>query len=423
MDTLIILCLLGDPTLPATSVRHTGGFQVDVQELLHTIQNPNCDIHIVTNTSKFRKIYTEKMETYTIHRIAFNDTWLTDQNLLMRNFSSIKQSFFDIFEKISCKNCLIHSFYWLSGILAYEAAKKYSVNYVHSVVSLSIGKTLSGSKAYYNEQFEWEKKFLKNAKMIFSITDTEKEQLLKYYDISSSLIRVVGRCVHSTFEFPCRTREGYPYNITEQNPIELMSYKWWIQGAFTYVGRIQEIKGLNYIIVAWLNLYETYKELTPPLWICGGIPENIQSFRCELQNQLDFEKLQKSEAEQKLVWWGYIDFAGLSTLYLRTKVLVTHSQYEPGGRVLLEAMAAAVPVIATPNGFAKDLIINNENGFLVEYGNINELSQKMEIFIKDSKASEKLGKNAKNTYLDQKKLWKCYQQQFEVYNENGLNSF
>ena len=209
----------------------------------------------------------------------------------------------------------------------------------------------------------------------------------------------------------------------EKKPIDLMSCKWWSQGAFTYVGRIQEIKGLGYIISAWLKLHETYKEITPPLWICGGTPEDIQQFRNSLENKMDYKKLETSEEEQKLVWWGYLDFAGLSTLYLKTKVLVTHSQYEPGGRVLLEAMASAVPVIATPNGFAKDLIKNGQNGFLVKYGDVDNLSIKMEAFITNSQISKTLGENAKKTYLIQKKLWKCYQKQFEAYKKYGLSSF
>lgn len=422
-DTLIILCLLGDPTLPAASVKHTGGFQVDVQELLSSIQNPDCDIHVITNTSLYRDQQVEKFQAYTIYRIPFKNEWLDDQNLLMQNYSFIRQALFKIIKRIHGNNLLIHSFYWLSGILAYDIHKELHVNYVHSVVSLSIGKTMGGAKAYYDSQFELENKFLKNAKMIFSITEAEKEQLLKYYNISFSSVQVIGRCVHSAFESPCRSRNGYPIGIIKQTPIDLMSYKWWLQGAYTYTGRIQKLKGVNHIIAAWIKLYEAYKEQTPPLWICGGTPEDIQTFRCELQQQLDFNMLKKAENEQKIVWWGYLDFAGLSTLYLRTKVLVTHSQYEPGGRVLLEAMAASVPVIATSNGFAKDLIKNGENGFLVEYGNVEELANKMEFFIGNPQDAEILGQNARKTYYTQKKLWKCYQRQFETYRKNGLTTF
>ena len=55
MDTLIILCLLGDPTLPAVSVKNTGGFQVDIQELLGKINNPIANkAKEITNNSALK---------------------------------------------------------------------------------------------------------------------------------------------------------------------------------------------------------------------------------------------------------------------------------------------------------------------------------------------------------------------------------
>lgn len=47
MDKLVVLCLLGDPALPAASIEHTGGFQIDVQELLNSIQNSECVVYII----------------------------------------------------------------------------------------------------------------------------------------------------------------------------------------------------------------------------------------------------------------------------------------------------------------------------------------------------------------------------------------
>ena len=116
----------------------------------------------------------------------------------------IKRYFFELYENISTQNTLLHSFYWLSGILAYETAQKYDVKYVHSTVSLALGKILSGSKPYYDNQLDWEKKFLANASTVFSITDTEKEQLISDYHIPVQKVVVVGRGVHLAFENPCK---------------------------------------------------------------------------------------------------------------------------------------------------------------------------------------------------------------------------
>lgn len=427
MSKLVILCLLGDPMLPAVSVGHTGGFQVDIQELLYNMKNSTFPIHIITNTSPYSNILYEEQENFFVHRIPFDPLWLENQNLLMENFQQIKEKFFEILRNIMDDTLLIHSFYWLSGILAFEAKKEFQINYVHSVVSLAIGKILSGSSPYFSKQLQYEKCFLQNASDIISITSEEKEQLKKYYKIEENQIHIVGRDVHPAFLNPSHHFDGIPNGITlsldDIKPVELIKYKWWNQGAYTYVGRLQAIKGLPYIIKSWMELYKEYEDRTPPLWICGGTPKNILDFRNQLNAFFDMKELEKYEESQKIVWWGYLDPAGLSTLLMKTRVLVTHSQYEPGGRVLLEAFSASVPVIATPNGFAKDLIKNKENGILVDYGDICALTNAMEYFISSTNNLLKMKKCAHDTYVFQHEKWNCYKKHFEIYRKLGLDCF
>ena len=430
MSCLIILCLLGDPMLPAASVDHTGGFQVDIQELLFNIHNPDCDIHIISNTSDYCDTAYEIKENCIIHRIPFENKWLENQNLIMDHFSQIKENMFSILENITKNDVplLIHSFYWLSGILAMEAKKEFKIDYVHSVVSLAMGKILGGSSPYFSDQLKYEKAFLKEASLIFSITETEREQLQTYYGVPSEKVIVVGRSVHPAFLNPSHHLDGTPAGIQQDTlssqPLELMKYPWWSQGAYTYVGRLQTIKGLQYILAAWLLLYREYNDQTPPLWICGGTPAKIRDFHAQLLPYIeDIKMLEDCERAQKIIWWGYLDAAGISTLFMKTRVMVTHSQFEPGGRVLLEALAASIPVIATPNGFARDLIRDRENGLLVNYSCVEDLANAMKFFMFAEKNMPKMRKAAHDTYIEQREKWKCYQAQFEVYHKFGLKGF
>lgn len=109
--------------------------------------------------------------------------------------------------------------------------------------------------------------------------------------------------------------------------------------------------------------------------------------------------MESAENTRKLMWWGYLNSIGVSTVLLKTIVLLTHSRYEPGGRVVLEAMAEGIPTIATANGFAKDIIRDWHNGFIVTYGDISDLKRKMELFIRQPYLTDYLGENAHSDAL------------------------
>jgi glycosyltransferase involved in cell wall biosynthesis len=64
---------------------------------------------------------------------------------------------------------------------------------------------------------------------------------------------------------------------------------------------------------------------------------------------------------------------------------------EQFGYVLIEAMACGKPVVASRCGAIPEIVIDNETGFLVEPGNINELTEKISLLISDNKLRETMG--------------------------------
>ena len=184
-------------------------------------------------------------------------------------------------------------------------------------------------------------------------------------------------------------------------------------GAFLYIGRLVSTKGVKQIILAWYKLYSE-NNFIPPLWIVGGSHKEIEIIRNELSNEIP--QLPLLEKSMQICFWGYLPFDIINVLLLRSLVLIEHSRFEAGGRVILEAMSTGTPVIATPFGFAKDLIKNWENGFLVNYNDINQLSLCMSFFIQQPHISKALGMHAYETYLHYKKVWNYAQRHLEIYN-------
>lgn len=72
---------------------------------------------------------------------------------------------------------------------------------------------------------------------------------------------------------------------------------------------------------------------------------------------------------------------------------------EAFGISIIEAMGLGIPVIATKKGGIPEIIVNNENGFLVESNNEEELANTIEKVISYIKNNDidKLEKNAIDT--------------------------
>lgn len=79
-----------------------------------------------------------------------------------------------------------------------------------------------------------------------------------------------------------------------------------------------------------------------------------------------------------------------SSLYLHT------AKYEPLGLVILEAMAAGLPVVCTDGRGNRDLMKNGENGFLVDTRNPEELADKIQYLLENDVIRKKMGEYAQH---------------------------
>ena len=417
---IVIICLLGDPFLPAVSIPHSGGYNVDTLELLeYMITHKEWECVVITNKSDYISEREQKMgENIIVHRIDIPEQYLKNQNLIPYYYENILNQVEEIINSYNMSVDLVHSYYWLSGQIAYDLKQKYNFPFVHSVVSLSSDKINCGEAPNCYLQFDWENTFLNAADYVMTITDTESRHLTEIYKVDSSKLVIVGRGVHKAFEYPIRTPYGVPSGLTHNLINKLSTIEesgFWNNGAFLYMGRLNKIKGIHFIFKAWYNLYMMYKETMPPLWIVGGTPDEIDEIRMQIFESI--HDLQNLEKIQKIIWWGYLNAEGISTLLLKTLVLITHSKFEAGGRVIIEAMSSGTPVIATPTGFGIDYISDWNNGFLVPYSDVDFLSHRMRHFINQPLLSNSLGNIASLMYKKIKEKFNCYEKHLIIYNK------
>lgn len=98
---------------------------------------------------------------------------------------------------------------------------------------------------------------------------------------------------------------------------------------------------------------------------------------------------------------GFVDLDELQSLYASCDVFALPSHEEGWGMVITEAMASGAPIVATDVSGIPEQVRNGENGYLVEPGNPNDLSYRLESLIQHPKRREKMGRRSRDITINE----------------------
>ncbi len=121
-----------------------------------------------------------------------------------------------------------------------------------------------------------------------------------------------------------------------------------------FVGRLEANKGINLLLEAIRNLKNQIPNIKCLIVGNGSL---FNHCKLEIVNW-------KLEDNVRLYGWAK-DQKEIAELINKSKILVMSSYNEGGPRVVLEAMACGVPVLATPVGIVPDLLKNASGGEIV----------------------------------------------------------
>jgi len=152
------------------------------------------------------------------------------------------------------------------------------------------------------------------------------------------------------------------------------------------VGWLLPIKGPLYLLKAMVQIWQSIPE-----------PELIFVGKGELEDELRKEALKMGVAD-KVVFLGWR--GDIPEIMQILDVLVLPSLNEGMGRVLVEAMAAGKPIVASRVGGIIDLVKNTKNGLLVEPGDVNGLSLAIRELLMDKKMRVEMGQRGRTMAHD-----------------------
>jgi glycosyltransferase involved in cell wall biosynthesis len=187
-----------------------------------------------------------------------------------------------------------------------------------------------------------------------------------------------------------KTIEKIPIGIPEESfsnyNSEDVKIKYNLKDYVLYLGRIHVQKGILELLNAFYLVLQKFNSVD--LVLVG--PDN--GYLKEVKNFAKSFKL-----EQRIKWIPTLLGKEKYKIINGSKYLILPSKYELQGIVLVEAMAQGKPVIATNVGGIPDFVKDGVNGFLVNYGDVETLANRMLILLTDDNLREKMGENARIT--------------------------
>jgi len=128
-------------------------------------------------------------------------------------------------------------------------------------------------------------------------------------------------------------------------------------------GRLMPWKGMDKLVEIFGELEKEVSDLK--MIIIGDGPE-----REVIKKQITESKLQ-----DKVFLVGKVPLDKIFSYYSLADVFVLNSKYEGLSHILLEALYAGVPIVASDCGGNPEVVVNEKNGFLVEYNNDDQIKK------------------------------------------------
>jgi len=152
------------------------------------------------------------------------------------------------------------------------------------------------------------------------------------------------------------------------------------------VGRLEKIKGFQYLIKA---LPSIIKEVGSTKLVIAGPDFNYGATLKKLTEE--------TNVQDHVIFYGPINGKEKFEAFSAANIVAVPSLYEGFGMLLLEAMAAGKPLVATNTGAAPEIIQNGKNGILANLGNVEDLAGKIIKLLSDDQLMYLISQESRRT--------------------------
>jgi len=226
------------------------------------------------------------------------------------------------------------------------------------------------------------RRVLRNATVVIAASTQELKEI-KNFGVADNKIKLIPAGIN--IEFPkTSTKKG------SNSTIKLL-----------FIGRISRNRRVELLIKAFKILTMKHKNLE--LWIVGGEERTSFTFKRGFLRELkDFCK--KLKISDRVHFTGQLLQTELIKYYLESDIFIYISDYENFGQTILEAAAAGLPLICSPQGIASEIIEEGKSGFLIDK-NPRNIAEKIEYLIVNETERISFGERIRKL-VEKKYSWK-----------------
>jgi D-inositol-3-phosphate glycosyltransferase len=370
--------------------KDTGGMNVYVHELTRQLGHRGIHVDVFTRSQ-------DEHVPHVVHDLGYGNPVVhvpagpevpLPKEQLIRYFPNFIAGVMEYAHKKNIQYDVIHSNYWMSGVIASELKSLWDIPVVHMFHTLGLMKQRVAripGEAEGDYRTNGERQVLQMADRIVAATQAELAQLQWLYQADTRKVVIIPPGVDLGRFYPIPKDEAKNYLGVPVCDRTLL-----------FVGRIEPLKGVDTLIeaIATLRRQEIYTCLT----VIGGDP------------QVDPEKDDPEMARLKSILADYtrrdpclgdlVTFLGkrsqdtLPYYYSAAEAVVMPSHYESFGMVALEAMACGTPVVASDVGGLAFLVQDGKTGFTVPAGDSQALADSLRILLEDTELKNKMGRQA-----------------------------
>ena len=289
----------------------------------------------------------------------------------------------------------MHELRTFQNIVVRHYAREYGIPYVfhgHGDVALFIPR--SNQKHVFDLLFGH--RILRDASKLITMTRLEIHEYKKMGMDEDKIITIpVAYDVDSFHHLPTGGQFRNKFSIKEKHII-------------LFLGRIALIKGIDFLVQSF---HELAKERDDTILVIAG-PDD--GYRPTLEGLI-----KRLNLSPRVVFTGFLDGEDKLAALVDATMLVQTSIYERGPGSPFEAVLCGTPIIVTKDTGCGEMVAEADAGYLVQYGNLSELTNTMRQILDDpAEARDKAQKGRQ--YIIENLSWQRIIEKYERLYESAI---